>query len=74
MHQDEYRIYEIDQDLIDFLRGEGKYIDRDLLLIDKQVYSHHGKKQEHGDKYIGIVIEFQQQLYFAPLTHDGDKK
>lgn len=74
MHNDEYRIYEVEQDLIDFLRGEGKHVNRSIYCIDKQVYSHYGEVRLHSDKYIGIVIDFQNQLYFAPLTHDGDRK
>lgn len=73
-HSNNYRIYEIDQDLIDFLRGDGKYAYRSSNDVDKQIYSHRGEINKHSDKYIGIIIEFQNQFYFAPLTHDGDKK
>jgi hypothetical protein len=44
-HKSAYRIYEIDQDLINFLRGEGKYKKRLANQIDKQVYSHYGESK-----------------------------
>jgi hypothetical protein len=72
-HKNKYRIYEINQDLIDFLRGDGKYNDRPFDCVDKQIYSHYGQLKQHIDKYIGIIIEFEEQLYFAPLTHDGNR-
>jgi hypothetical protein len=72
-HKNNYRIYEIDQDLINFLRGDSFYSNRDKNLIDKQVYSHFDKTNIRSDKYIGIIIELHQQLFFAPLTHDGGK-
>jgi hypothetical protein len=72
-HNNEYRIYEINQNLINFLRGDGKYRNRPLSCIDKQIYSHYGEFKLHSDKYIGIIIEFQKQMFFAPLTHDGNK-
>jgi hypothetical protein len=72
-HTNKYRIYKIDQDLINFLRGDGNYANRPFNCIDKQIYSHYGQTKLHSDKYIGIIIEFQQQLYFAPLTHDGQR-
>ena len=73
-HSNNYRIYEVDQDLINFLRGDEKYSSCPLNNVDKQIYSHYGEIKKHSDKYIGIIIKLENQFYFAPLTHDGDKK
>jgi hypothetical protein len=72
-HKNNYRIYEINQDLIDFLRGDGIHQKRSPNNVDRQIYSHYGEIKKHSDKYIGIIIEFQNHLFFAPLTHDGKK-
>jgi hypothetical protein len=72
-HRHPYRYFCVPQDLINFLRGDDKY-SKDNRIFDKQIYSHYGDNKQHSDKYIGIIIEFQNEKYFAPLTHDGDKK
>jgi hypothetical protein len=67
-----FYFFVIEQDVIDFLRKEAKY--RNLTHNgDEQIYSHLNMPKAHSDKYIGIIIELESQLYFAPLTHDGDK-
>jgi hypothetical protein len=71
-HKNNYRIYEVPQDLINFLRKDGKYKNFSHAG-DPQIYSHYSQAHQHSDKYIGIIIEFQNQPYFAPLTHDGNK-
>ncbi|MDR3163541.1 MAG: type III toxin-antitoxin system ToxN/AbiQ family toxin [Mycoplasmataceae bacterium] len=72
-HKNKYSIYTLDIELVNFLRGDGKYNNRPLNEIDKQIYSHFGQNRQYTDKYIGIIIEFQSKFYFAPLTHDGNK-
>ena len=46
-----FKIYEVEQRLIDFLRGDGEFADRPSKEVDKQVYSHHGINKIHTDKY-----------------------
>ena len=72
-HSENYRIYEVEQDFVNFLRGDDVYKKRSLTKIDRQVYSHYGLDKEHSDKYIGIIIKLQDRMYFAPITHDGVK-
>lgn len=36
-----FKIYEVDQRLIDFLRGDGEFANRQSNEIDRQVYSHY---------------------------------
>lgn len=71
--KEQFRMYEVEQDYINFLRGEGRFAYRLDNEIDKQVYSHYGIEKEHQDKYIGIIIKFNQIKMFAPITHDGSK-
>jgi hypothetical protein len=73
-HNKRYGFYIISQDLIDFLHGDGSYKNRSLNDVDNNIYTHYNEKKLHSDKYIGIIVEFQKYLYFAPITHDGDKK
>ena len=65
---------EVDQDYINFLKGEGRFAYRLKNETDKQVYSHFGLEKENTDKYIGVIIEFDNIKMFAPITHDGDRK
>ena len=69
-----FKIYEVEQRLIDFLRGDGEFDDRPSDKVDKQVYSHYGINKIHSDKYFGVIIEYKGFSMFAPITHDGDKK
>lgn len=69
-----FKIYEIEQRLIDFLRGDGEFADRPSKEVDKQVYSHYGLNRKNSDKYFGVIIEYKGFSMFAPITHDGDKK
>ena len=69
-----FKIYEVEQRLIDFLRGDGEFADRPINKVDKQVYSHHGNNKIHSDKYFGVIIEYKGFSMFAPITHDGNKK
>jgi hypothetical protein len=63
-HKNIYHIYEIDENLIDF-----------LYKFDNQIYYHsYDEKSKHSEKYIGIIIEFNKQLYFAPLSSDKERK
>lgn len=71
-HRNKYSFFEVSQDLINFLRGDGPY-EHDKRDFDKQIYSHYGESKKHSDKYIGIIVELQNDKYFAPLTHDGNK-
>lgn len=68
-----FRIFEVDQRLIDYLRGDGEFADRPSKEIDKQVYSHYGLNRRNSDKYFGVIIEYKGFSMFAPITHDGDK-
>lgn len=72
-HNIPFSIFEISQDLINFLRGDDIY-KYNGMEHDSQIYSHYGENKLITDKYIGIIIEFQNNRYFAPLTHDGNKK
>ena len=74
MSNNKFKIYEVDQRLIDYLRGDGEFADRPSKEVDKQVYSHHGINKLHTDKYFGVIIEYKGFSMFAPITHDGDKK
>jgi hypothetical protein len=67
----EFHFFEIETDIIDFLRGEGKYSYRNILEVDTQIKKHNAHYNLHTNKYIGIVVDFENQKYFAPLTHDG---
>ena len=49
-------MYEVDQDYINFLKGEGRFAYRLKNETDKQVYSHFGLEKENTDKYIGVII------------------
>lgn len=69
-----FKIYEVEQRLIDFLRGDGEFADRPSKEVDKQVYSHYGLNRKNSDKYFGVIIEYKGFSMFAPITHDGDKK
>ena len=69
-----FKIYEVEQRLIDFLRGDGEFADRPSNEVDKQVYSHFGTNRIHTDKYFGVIIKYKGFSMFAPITHDGDKK
>jgi hypothetical protein len=69
-----FNLYEVPTDLIDFLRGEGNYKTRQINKIDQQVKAHEGQNYRHSNKYLGIIIEFSSHNFFAPLTHDGNKK
>jgi hypothetical protein len=76
-HNNKYRFYSISQDLINFLRKDGKYNSTEFKHNgDINIYSHYGieKDKKYSDKYIGIIIEYRNEKYFAPLSHDGDKK
>ena len=66
-------MYEIDQDYINFLRGEGRFAYRLKNEVDKQVYSHYGFEKDNTDKYIGVIINFNDIKMFAPITHDGNR-
>ena len=68
-----FKIYEVDQRLIDYLRGDGEFADRPSKEVDKQIYSHHGLNRKNSDKYFGVIIEYKGFSMFAPITHDGDK-
>lgn len=70
--KDKYDFYEVSIDFIDFLRGEGIYKNRPQDKIDLQVKAHNKHINLRTNKYIGIIIEFQSNKYFAPLTHDRD--
>ena len=63
-----FKIYEVEQRLIDFLRGDGEFADRPSKEVDKQVYSHHGINKIHTDKYFGVIIEYKGFSMFAPIT------
>ena len=67
-----FRVYEVDQDYINFLKGEGRFAYRLKNETDKQVYSHFGLDKENTDKCIGVIIEFDEIKMFAPITHDGN--
>ncbi len=69
-----FKIYEVDQHLIDYLRGDGEFADRPSKEVDKQVYSHYGLDRRNSDKYFGVIIKYKNFSMFAPITHDGDKK
>lgn len=69
-----FNLYEVPTDLIDFLRGEGKYTNSSYSKVDQQIKAHNKHNNHHTNKYLGIVIDFQDHRYFAPLTHDGDRK
>lgn len=73
MSNNKFKIYEVDQRLIDYLRGDGEFADRPSKEIDKQVYSHYGLTKKHSDKYFGVIIEYKGFSMFAPITHDGEK-
>ena len=68
-----FRVYEVDQDYINFLKGEGRFAYRLKNETDKQVYSHFGLDKENTNKYIGIIIQFNNIKFFIPITHDGNK-
>ena len=67
-----FRVYEVDQDYINFLKGEGRFAYRLKNETDKQVHSHFGLDKENTDKCIGVIIEFDEIKMFAPITHDGN--
>ena len=68
-----FRVYEVDQDYINFLKGGGRFAYRLKNETDKQVYSHFGLDKENTNKYIGIIIQFNNIKFFIPITHDGNK-
>jgi hypothetical protein len=70
-HTDKFRLYEVNQDLINFLHGDDIYVNRSRNLIDLEVYTHYNStnKNRNSDKYIGIIVEADGQNYFAPLSH-----
>ena len=73
MSNNKFKIYEVDQRLIDYLRGDGEFTNRPSKEVDKQIYSHYGLTKRHSDKYFGVIIEYKGFSMFAPITHDGDK-
>jgi len=73
MLNNKFRIFEVDQRLIDYLRGDGEFAYRPSKEVDKQVYSHYGLNRRNSDKYFGVIIEYKGFSMFAPITHDGDK-
>ena len=73
MSKNKFKIYEVEQRLIDFLRGDGEFTNRPSKEVDKQVYSHYGLNKRNSDKYFGVIIEYKGFSMFAPITHDGDK-
>lgn len=73
MTNNKFKIYEVEQCLIDFLRGDGEFTNRPSKEVDKQVYSHYGLNKRNSDKYFGVIIEYKGFSMFAPITHDGDK-
>ena len=73
MLNNKFRIFEVDQRLIDYLRGDGEFANRPSKEVDKQVYSHYGLNRKNSDKYFGVIIEYKGFSMFAPITHDGDK-
>ena len=73
MSNSKFKIYEVDQQLINYLRGDGEFANRPSNEIDKQVYSHYRLNRRNSDKYFGVIIEYKGFSMFAPITHDGDK-
>jgi hypothetical protein len=65
-----FSFYKVDIDLIDFLRGEGRYISRPANKIDKEIKKWEGVNYKFGIIYIGVIINIDGFDYLAPLTSD----